>query len=140
MSASPCLDIHSVLIAEMNGTSMHIPVSLLSKNAEKIIDTHALIDSGARGTFIDQNFARKLNLPMKELKTPLIARNVDGTLSKKGTIRHAVQLSLTINGRTQPTLLYVTGLGHQDILLGLPWLQEMNPDIDWKKGIFRWRK
>ena len=47
MSASPCLDIHSVLIAETNGRSMHIPVSLLNENAEKIVDTRALIDSGA---------------------------------------------------------------------------------------------
>ena len=119
---------------------MHIPISLLGERAEKIVDTRALIDSGAGGIFIDQNFARRLDLPMKELKTPLIARNVDGTFNKRGTIRYSVTLPLLINGRTQSTLFYVTGLGHQNILLGLPWLQEMNPDIDWKKGIFRWRK
>ena len=119
---------------------MHIPISLLGERAEKIVDTRALIDSGAGGIFIDQNFARKLNLPMKELKTPLIARNVDGTFNKRGTIRHSVTLPLLINGRTQSTLFYVTGLGHQNILLGLPWLQETNPNIDWKKGEFRWRE
>jgi len=119
---------------------MHIPISLLSESTEKIVDTRALIDSGARGTFIDQNFAKRLNLPMKKLETPLVARNVDGTLNKQGTIRYSIQLPLLINGRTQSTLFYVTGLGRQNILLGLPWLQEMNPDIDWKKGIFCWRK
>ena len=91
---------------------MHIPISLLGENTEKIVDTCALIDSGAGGTFIDQNFARRLNLPMEKLKTPLIARNVDGTLNKRGTIRHSVQLPLLINGRTRPTVFYVTGLGH----------------------------
>ena len=82
---------------------MHIPISLLGERAEKIVDTRALIDSGAGGIFIDQNFARKLDLPMKELKTPLTARNVDGTLNKKGTIRYSVQLPLLINGRTHST-------------------------------------
>ena len=90
---------------------MHIPISLLGKNTEKIVDTRALIDSGAGGTFIDQNFAKRLNLPMKKLETPLIARNVDGTLNKRGTIRYSVQLPLLINGKTQSTLFYVTGLG-----------------------------
>lgn len=82
MSASPCLDIYSVLVAKMNGRSMHIPISLLSERTEKIVDTRALINSGAGGTFINQNFARRLNLPIKKLETPLIARNVDGTLNK----------------------------------------------------------
>ena len=56
MLASPCLNIYSVLVAETNGRSMRIPISLLGENTEKIVDTHTLVDSGAGGTFIDQNF------------------------------------------------------------------------------------
>ena len=34
--------------------------------------------------------------------------------------------------------LLVTGLGSQRIILGFPWLNEHNPDIDWKTGEFKW--
>jgi hypothetical protein len=33
----------------------------------------------------------------------------------------------------------VTGLGKQKIILGFPWLNEHNPDIDWRTGKFTWR-
>ena len=34
--------------------------------------------------------------------------------------------------------LLVTGLGNQRIILGFPWLNEHNPEIDWKTGEFKW--
>jgi len=34
----------------------------------------------------------------------------------------------------------VTGLGKQEIILGLPWLKEENPDINWRKGTLTWRE
>ncbi len=46
---------------------------------------------------------------------------------------------MTINGKTTPTRLLVSGLGKQKIILGFPWLNEHNPDIDWKTGRFTWR-
>jgi len=36
---------------------MHIPIQILGDG--KIVETKALVDSGARGTFMDQNFARR---------------------------------------------------------------------------------
>ena len=33
----------------------------------------------------------------------------------------------------------MTGLGKQKIILGFPWLQKHNPDIDWKKGTLKWQ-
>ena len=43
-----------------------------------------LIDSGAGGKFIDQNYARTLTLPLQNLIKPIPALNVDGSLNKKG--------------------------------------------------------
>ena len=34
--------------------------------------------------------------------------------------------------------LLVSGLGRQKIILGLPWLTEHNPDINWKTGVVKW--
>ena len=37
------------------------------------------------------------------------------------------------------TKFLVSGLGNKTIILGLPWLQQHNPDIDWEKGMFEFR-
>ena len=100
----------------------------------KNVETLALIDSGAGGKFIDQNFARKEKLEMKDLENPLVVYNVDGTLNKTGTIRKYVDLPIIINGRKTTERLLVTGLGKLKVILGFPWLNEQNPVIDWKFG------
>jgi hypothetical protein len=106
----------------------------------KNVETLGLIDSGAGGKFIDQNYARMAGFKIHKLDTPLRAYNVDGTENKRGTIKTYVKLDLEINGRTTATELLVTGLGKERIILGFPWLSEHNPDINWKTGEFSWRE
>ena len=116
-----------------------MPISIKSERENKTVETLGLIDSGAGGKFIDQNYARTSGFNILPLKEHIIARNVDGTENKKGRITSYVKLDLTIHGRTTPTRLLVTGLGKQRIILGFPWLNEHNPEIDWKTGRFDWR-
>ena len=74
MLASPILDIYSVTLAT------------ISQNTHgKTIKIKTLIDSGAGGTFIDQNFAKNFNI--QKLEKPTTAKNIDGTINKKGTIK-----------------------------------------------------
>ena len=98
-----------------------------------------MINSGAGGKFIDQNYVQKLGIKTQELEQPLIARNLDGTPNKRGKITSFVTLILIINGRTKRTRLLVTGLGSQKIILGFPWLREQNPNINWQTSEFTWR-
>ena len=141
MSVSPYLDIYSVLVGTIERQSITIPIRFPTgpKKDRKIIDEHALIDCGAGGRFIDQNYARKLNLPLIPLSKPLPVKNVDGTPNKKGSIRHKVRLRLKIGNRYFKETLLVSGLGRQKIILGLPWLTEHNPDINWQTGVIKWR-
>lgn len=119
---------------------MHLPISFSGKNTRGTVDTRALLDSGAGGTFMDQNFARSKGFQTTTLRKPLGVFNVDGTLNKRGTIRHCVDLPTTIHGRTRTLRFYLTGLGKQKVILGLPWLRMMNPIIDWRRGTLSWRK
>jgi len=50
-----------------------------------------------------------------------------------------VDLDLAIFGRKRNTQLFLTGLRKQKIILGFPWLNEHNPEINWKTGEFSWR-
>ena len=49
----------------------------------KIIETLSLLDSGAGGEFIDQNYAKTLKIPLLNLEELIPAINIDGTLNKK---------------------------------------------------------
>ena len=125
-----------MLIAETTNRSMHIPVRI--SHEDRNIDTRGFIDCGAGGKFIDSKFAQNYRLPLIQLRYPIEAKNVDGTPNKHGTITHYVRLPITINQRTKIHQLFVCGLGKQTLILGFPWLQEENPDIDWKLGTLTW--
>ena len=107
--------------------------------SEKNIKMETLIDSGAGGEFIDQNYARTLTLPLQKLIKPIPALNFDRTLNKKGIIKHYINLDLDIFGQKQTMCLLVTGLGKQKMILGFPWLQKHNPIINWQTGTFEWQ-
>ena len=121
----------------INKNSLSIPLKI--KTEEETIEMHALLDSGAGGKFIDQNYAKTLKLPLKTLDKPIPAINIDGTLKKKGTIKHYINLEFEVFGQPQTIWLLVTGLGKQKILLGFPWLQKNNPLINWQTSTFQRR-
>ncbi|KIK55853.1 hypothetical protein GYMLUDRAFT_109093, partial [Collybiopsis luxurians FD-317 M1] len=69
------------------------------------------------------------------LSHPITLYNIDGTPNFAGQITHSAQLYSTVN-KNHPQLLeyLITNLGLEDIILGLPWLRKVNPNIDWKEG------
>ena len=99
-----------------------------------ISNVHALLDSGAGGTFIDEDFCRKYKIPTFTLKKSLSIYNVDRTLNKKGTITQVAWFMIEINGVLFIIHWYVTKLEDQQMILGLSWLHLYNPQIDWDKG------
>ena len=135
---SPVLDTFSTTIAMMKLNSLSIPI-IVNCEENKTVKTLTLIDSGAGGKFIDQNYARESGFILKTLEEPLMAQNVDRTENKCGRITKYVNLNITIHGRTRNIKLLVTGLGKQRIILGFPWLNDENPDINWRTGEFKWR-
>jgi hypothetical protein len=99
MSVSPILDIYSVEQTK-DSNEITFPITFESNKSKEIVETQTLINSGAGGTFIDQNYARKLNLETQLLDTPLTARNIDGTVNKRGTIKSYVDLRFKLGDKT----------------------------------------
>jgi hypothetical protein len=87
---SPYLDVYSVTIANILWNSISVPINIGS--SKQTIKT--LIDSGAGGLFIDQNFAK--NFDINYLDEPVKAYNVDGMENKQGTINAYVNLEFTL--------------------------------------------
>ena len=89
------VSISSVFLATLKNQSMSLPIRV-GEGKERIIETEALLDSGAGGMFIDQNFTKENGLLMKPLTKPILAWNVDGTLNKNGTITHYTTTDLLV--------------------------------------------
>ena len=135
---SPSLNIYLVDSLQ-DKNPLNITICIQNNQRKETAETPALLDSGAGGIFIDQNHAWKMKYQLTELKTLVKAYNVDGTENKRGTIQSYVNLEFSLNGKNFKERFYVTGLGKQKIILGLPWLEEHNPEINWKTGKLKWQ-
>ena len=89
---------------------MLLPISILSgKNKERTVETKALLDTGAGGKFIDQNFVLAHGIRTHKLEKPITVYNVDGTKNKTGMITRYVDVKLQVGDRIRTTRLMVTG-------------------------------
>ena len=140
MTVTPSISILNVIVAEIENKSMNIPIIILCKqNGKKNVETKALLDTGAGGKFIDQNFVLQNDLRTHKLAKPITVYNVDGMEKKTGTITWYVDVNLQLGNRTTTTKLLVTGLGCQKIILGFPWFKEQNPEINRETGTLTWQ-
>uniref|UniRef100_A0A0W0FX12 Putative pro-pol protein n=1 Tax=Moniliophthora roreri TaxID=221103 RepID=A0A0W0FX12_MONRR len=69
------------------------------------------------------------------LKREIPLYNINRTKNHAGSISEFVQLELTIGDYVEVVELLVTDLGPEEVILGLPWLRKVNPDIDWRAGL-----
>jgi Reverse transcriptase (RNA-dependent DNA polymerase) len=137
MSAPP-IHIFSVHGSNDNN-SFHIDAIITIPEKNELIKTQPLVNSGAGGTFMDQNYAQKQGFNLTKLEYLIMARNVDETENKQGTIWYYMDLDLHVNSKTHMERFLITGLGNQKVILGLPWLWKHNPEINWKEGTLHWR-
>ena len=76
---------------------------------EEGIVTEALLDSGAIGLVMSEEFARRHRFKRTKLKRPVYVRNVDGTLNYMGLIVDTVEVEIYFKGHKERTLIDVTG-------------------------------
>jgi len=92
--------------------------------------TEAMVDTGATGDFIDQDFIAQAKLPTCKLSQLILVNNVDGTLNEAGSIREVINMIMTYDQHSECILLAVTRLGKQSMILGFTWLDNHNLEID----------
>ena len=65
---------------------------------------------------------------------PIKLLNINGTLNKAGSIHYKTRLILRTGTKEKKFEFLVINCSPETVVLGLPWLRIMNPDIDWAKG------
>jgi hypothetical protein len=106
-------------------TPLQLPATLLT------YPLHALIDSGSSGDFISSTFVQNHNIPTQASPQTSVVILADGT--RQETSRMVASASLSIASYKTEVDLMVLPLEQYDIILGMPWLEHVNPRIDWKR-------
>jgi hypothetical protein len=112
--------------------SLELTIFLQTTNNGTIIPMKALLNCRATGLFIGTEFMRRKGLTTKKLSQSILVYNVDGTLNEAGSILEVWEATLQYHDHLEWTTFAVTGLGGQDVILGLSWLREHNPEVDWQ--------
>ena len=107
-----------------------IPIHLKTTDTLEEVNSEAMVDSGATGDFIDEEFVERAKLPTRRLSAPVPVYNVDGSLNEAGSIDRVVDVLMTYERHSERILLAVTKLGKQSLILGMTWLGKHNPEID----------
>jgi hypothetical protein len=88
-----------------------------------------LVDCGATGNFVSSAFAAKHGLALAE--HPDTVCFADGhTTASCGILPRA---SVRVGSYAEPIDLVATQLGGFDVILGMTWLEEYNPIVDWRE-------
>ena len=64
----------------------------------------------------------------------MVVRNVDGTNNSTGAITYWVEVNMYYKGHVERIKMEVCNLGRTEVILGMPWLQAHNPEINWETG------
>lgn len=126
--------LESCVVPEVNNSSSHFHVWTLLKGRNRSIRVAAMIDLGATALFISKKFVDRYNVFTHPLSRSIALHNIDGTSNKSGGITDFCRLQLSIGSYCDTVTFLVTDLGPEDVILGLPWLRQVNPEINWAEG------
>jgi hypothetical protein len=99
------------------GTLNHAPIRIL-------------IDSGAMGNFVSKQAADRFSFALSNVSNiPIVFMN--GATSATGTCNKAALATyLQFENHEEKIDLQVVSLPHHNLILGQPWLEKWNPNID----------
>ena len=105
------------------------------------VQLRALIDSGAQGNFVSPKIVNRYRIPWKRKTRPYPLNMADGqpTSYRQGMVDMRTEiLQVTVEGKTEFMTFDLTDISSHEVILGMPWLRQANPQIDWACGTLSW--
>jgi hypothetical protein len=112
---------------------MRVPVSICTSYF--MADKKALVNSGATDNFMHPAFAKRMGLGLQKLLNPKKIYNIDNTSNRSGMITHYLDLNVCTRRSHKKMRFLVTDIGHEEILLGYPWLATFEPKFNWRSAV-----
>ena len=107
-----------------------VKIGLKQEEEEGGIVTEVLLDSGAMGLVMSEEFAKKHRFKRIKLERPVYVRNVDDMLNYVGPIVDMVEVEIFFKEHKERTSIDVIGGQKWSVILGMPWLRYHNLEID----------
>ena len=107
-----------------------LPIEVSTTDTSKVHFIKALLDSGAIGNFIDQDFVRMKGINTQSISCPIPVYNMDSSPNKAGQISEVVDIVLCYKTHSKRTLLAVSSLRRQNMILSYTWLKDHNPEVN----------
>ena len=106
---------------------------MLNTRHGKDVYTRIFIDCGADINCIDIDFAKRNKVNLRKIEKPLKINNVDGSPNDTGAVKYECKFFFKIGTIVHQETFYAMKCGRDNLILGLPWLNKINPKIDWEK-------
>jgi len=109
----------------------HIMVKIQLHGAKGSVTINAMIDSGATQDFIDKGVCNKHGIKMIKAKNPKEIYLADRKPSAMAPVTHMRKVPMDISSHRELATFQVANLQNHGVILGMPWLREHNPTMDW---------
>jgi len=109
-----------------------LPIEVSTTDTSEVHSVKALLDSRAMGNFIDRDFVHTKGINTWSISRPIPVYNVNGSPNEAGQISEVVDVVLCYKTHSERTLLAVSSLGKQNMILGYTWLKDHNPEVNWQ--------
>jgi len=109
----------------------HIMVKIQLHGEKGSVTINAMIDSGATEDFIAREVCNKHGIKMIKAKNPREIYLADGKPSAIGPVTHRTKVPMDISSHKELATFQVANLQNHEVILGMPWLREHDPTIDW---------
>ena len=97
------------------------------------VHTLALLDSGANSCFMDRNFAQAHQISLSKLPCPASVVVIDGRpIASRNIIEESEPVNIVLDNLACVVSFNIISIPEHPIVLGLPWFELHNPDIDWR--------
>jgi len=120
------LDAHRMLIILL--------IEISTTDTSEVHSIKVLLDSGAMGNFIDQDFVRMKGISTWNISRPILVYNVDSSPNEAGQSSEVVDIVLRYKTHSKRMLLTISSLRKQSMILGYIWLKDHNLEVDWQTG------
>jgi len=111
----------------------HIMVQIQLHGEKERVTINAMIDSGATEDFINQEVCNKHGIKMIKAKNPREIYLADGKPSAMGPVTTMTKVPMDISSHRELATFQVANLQNHEVILGMPWLREHNPTMDWSE-------
>ena len=119
-------------ISSKQVSNVFVAQVMVSTKSTPPIHVLALLDSGANSCFMDRNFAQAHQISLRKLSSPASVVVIDGRPIASGNIiEESEPVNIVLDNLACVVSFNMISIPEHPIVLGLPWFELHNPDIDW---------